>query len=110
MGAKEIEIERTGVDLLVALDVSRFDAGRGCREHQPVGRRVKAIERLLDRLVATGSGSCSSPGSHLARPSRAITRRWPAAGRRQPWMVSEQGSDLGKAIARGGRGELRSFC
>jgi Ca-activated chloride channel family protein len=101
-GRNEIEIERTGVDLVVALDVSRSmlapDAGGTNRLAAAVG----ALRRLLNELggdraallLFAGDAYVSAP---LTRDHTAIDRALAAAG---PGLVSEQGSDLGKAIAR----------
>jgi len=101
-GHSEIELERTGVDLMIALDVSRsmlaVDAGKTNR----LGAAAKALNRLLgvlggDRVglvLFAGEAYLAAP---LTRDHTALARSLAAAS---PWMVSEQGSDLGKAIAK----------
>ena len=99
-GRSEVEIERTGIDLVIALDVSRSmlaaDAGRTNR--LTVART--ALERLLaemgsDRVglvVFAGEAFMMAP---LTRDQVAIERALDVA---DPAMVSEQGSNLAEAI------------
>jgi Ca-activated chloride channel family protein len=101
-GRNQIEIERTGVDLVIALDVSRSmlaaDAGNARRLAAATG----ALRRLLDALggdraallLFAGEAYVAAP---LTRDHTALARALDSAG---PDAVSEQGSDLGKAIAR----------
>ncbi len=101
-GRKEIELERTGVDLVIALDVSRSmlaaDAGQTNRLTTASG----AIRQLLDSLggdrvalvVFAGEAFLASP---LTRDHVAVDRALETAG---PEVVSKQGSDLGAAIKR----------
>jgi Ca-activated chloride channel family protein len=99
-GRREIELERTGVDLIIALDVSRSmlanDAGRTNR----LRAATRAIQHLLedsggDRIglvLFAGEAFVAAP---LTRDHTAVDRVLSSAG---PWSISHQGSDLGAAI------------
>ena len=101
-GRKEIELERTGVDLVIALDVSRSmltaDAGNTNR----LTAATRAIQHLIDRLggdrVAlvwfAGEAALAAP---LTRDHVAVERALLAAG---PDALSQAGSNLGTAIQR----------
>jgi Ca-activated chloride channel family protein len=101
-GRSEITIERAGIDLVVALDVSRSmlapDAGG---THRLAAARL-AVSRLAesiggDRLglvVFAGEAFVAAP---LTRDPTAFARALDAAG---PASVSEGGSNLGAAIQR----------
>jgi Ca-activated chloride channel family protein len=99
-GRSQIELERTGVDLVIALDVSRsmlaVDAGSTNR----LAAATDAIIRLLDELggdriglvVFAGEAFVAAP---LTRDHVAVERALNAA---DPGIVSEQGSNLEEAI------------
>lgn len=99
-GQSEIELERTGVDLMIALDVSRSmlagDAGGTNRLSAATG----ALQQLLGELggdrvglvIFAGEAFVAAP---LTRDHTALDRALGAAG---PWSVSRQGSNLGEAI------------
>jgi Ca-activated chloride channel family protein len=103
-GRNEMEVERTGVDLVIALDVSRSmlapDAGGTNRLY--VART--AIEQLLDSIGGDRVGLVAFAGeafmiAPLTRDHVAVQR-----GLRYttPAMISEQGSNLGAAINKAG--------
>lgn len=101
-GRKEIEIERTGVDLMIALDVSRSMLAADAGGTNRLSAARHALDRLLDRLGGDRVGLVLFAGeaylaAPLTRDHSALSRSLEAAS---PWIVSEQGSDLGKAIAR----------
>lgn len=101
-GRNEIEIERTGVDLVVALDVSRSmlgaDAGgtnRLAAARQAIGRLVESLGGdRLGMVVFAGEAFVAAP---LTRDHTAFMRALDSAG---PGSVSEGGSNLGAAIER----------
>ncbi len=101
-GRNEIELERTGVDLIIALDVSRSmlaaDSGRTNR----LAAATRAIEQLLGDLGGDRVGLVLFAGdafmaAPLTRDHVAVERALSSAG---PAMISEQGSNLGEAIKR----------
>lgn len=99
-GRKEIEIERTGVDLVIALDVSRSMLAADADQTNRLTVARTAIQRLLERLggdraalvVFAGEAFLAAP---LTRDHTAVSRALDAAS---PDVVSEQGSNLGEAI------------
>lgn len=101
-GRAEIEIERTGVDLVVALDVSRSMLATDAGGTNRLTAATAAIERLLSGLggdraslvIFAGEAFLAAP---LTRDHTAVERALSSAG---PSMVSEQGSNLGEAIKR----------
>lgn len=102
-GRSEIEIERTGIDLVIALDVSRSMLAADAAGTNRLTAATAAIRRLVDTLGGDRTGLLLFAGdSYVAAP---LTRDHTALGRAleaaAPWMVSEQGSDLASAIRRG---------
>jgi Ca-activated chloride channel family protein len=101
-GRSEIELERTGVDVMIALDVSRSMLAVDAAQTNRLAVAVSAIERLVrnmggDRLglvLFAGEAYMVAP---LTRDHVAVERALSFAG---PTMISEQGSDLGRAIKR----------
>ncbi len=101
-GRAEIEIERTGVDLVVALDVSRSMLAADAGGTNRLTAATAAIGRLVNGLggdraalvVFAGEAFVAAP---LTRDHAAVERALASAG---PAMVSEQGSNLGEAIKR----------
>jgi Ca-activated chloride channel family protein len=101
-GRNEIELERTGVDLVIALDISRsmlaLDAGATNR----LSAATTAIRRLLEEvggdrvglILFAGEAFMAAP---LTRDHTAIERALDSAN---PDTVSEPGSNLGAAIQR----------
>jgi len=103
-GRNEVEVERTGVDLVIALDVSRSmlaaDAAQTNRLH--VART--AIQRLLDAMGGDRAGLVAFAGeafmiAPLTRDHVAVDR---ALRQAIPAMISEQGSNLAEAINKAG--------
>lgn len=101
-GRKEIEIERTGVDLVIALDVSRSMLAADVGGTNRLAAATQAIRRLLGELggdraalvVFAGEAFVAAP---LTRDHTAVDRALSSAN---PFAVSEQGSNLGEAIKR----------
>jgi Ca-activated chloride channel family protein len=101
-GRNEIEIERTGVDLVIALDVSRSMLAVDAERTNRLTVARAALERLLDELggdraalvVFAGEAFLAAP---LTRDHTAVARALASAN---PDTVSEQGSNLGEAIKR----------
>ncbi len=101
-GRSEIEIERTGVDVVVALDVSRSMLAADAGGTNRLAAATGAIRRWLaelggDRvglLVFAGDAFVATP---LTRDHTAIERALASAG---PDLVSDPGSNLGDAIKR----------
>lgn len=99
-GHNAVEVERTGVDLVIALDVSRSmlaaDAGQTNRLHAAqtaIGRLVRSVGGDRVGLVAfAGEAFLLAP---LTRDHVAVDR---ALRQTTPGMVSEQGSNLAEAI------------
>ncbi|HNQ88233.1 MAG TPA: VWA domain-containing protein [Verrucomicrobiota bacterium] len=99
-GRKTIEIERTGVDLVIALDVSRSMLAADAGNTNRLKSATRAIQRLIDDLGGDRAALLAFAGEpHLAAPltrdRTAFHRALDGAG---PGMVSAQGSDLGLAI------------
>lgn len=101
-GRSEIEIERTGIDVVVALDASRSmlapDAG-GTNRLEAARQAIRRwIEPLggdrLGLVVFAGEAFVAAP---LTRDHSAFLRSLDAAG---PASVSQAGSDLSTAIER----------
>lgn len=101
-GRKEIELERTGADLVIALDVSRSMLAADVESTNRLAAATTAIRRLLDALggdraalvIFAGEAFVAAP---LTRDHTAVERALEAAN---PAAVSEQGSNLGEAIKR----------
>lgn len=101
-GRNEIEIERTGVDLVIALDVSRSMLAADVANTNRLTAARAAIRRLLTELggdraalvVFAGDAFVAAP---LTRDHTALERALDAAG---PGAVSDPGSNLGEAIKR----------
>jgi Ca-activated chloride channel family protein len=99
-GRSEIELERTGVDLIVALDVSRSMLADDVGPTNRLTAATTAVGRLLGELggdrvglvVFAGEAFMTAP---LTRDHVAVERALNSAG---PAMISEQGSNLGEAI------------
>ncbi len=101
-GRKEIELERTGADLVIALDVSRSMLAADMESTNRLAAATTAVRRLLDELggdraalvVFAGEAFVAAP---LTRDHTAVERALEFAN---PNAVSEQGSNLGEAIKR----------
>lgn len=101
-GRNEIELERSGVDLVIALDVSRSMLAADAGTTNRLTAATTAIRRLLDQLsgdraslvVFAGEAFVAAP---LTRDHTAVERALEFAN---PTAVSEQGSNLGEAIKR----------
>jgi Ca-activated chloride channel family protein len=101
-GRSQIELERTGVDLVIALDVSRSMLAADVDSTNRLTAATGAITRLLDELggdrvglvVFAGEAFITAP---LTRDHVAVERALSSA---DPGIVSEQGSNLGEAIER----------
>ncbi|MBK9138756.1 MAG: VWA domain-containing protein [Verrucomicrobia bacterium] len=99
-GRNVIEIERTGVDLIIALDVSRSMLAADADHTNRLTVARTAIGRLVDQLggdrvglvVFAGEAYLAAP---LTRDHTAFRRALAAA---DPDAVSEPGSNLGAAI------------
>lgn len=101
-GRNEIELERSGVDLVIALDVSRSMLAADAGGTNRLAAATTAIRRLLDRLGGDRVGLVTFAGeafvaAPLTRDHSAIERALDSA---DPNSVSEQGSNLGDAIKR----------
>jgi len=101
-GRSEIEFERTGVDLIVALDVSRSMLAADVGGTNRLTAATAAIERLLGELGGDRVGLVMFAGeafmtAPLTRDHVAVERALSSAS---PAMISEQGSNLGEAIKR----------
>jgi len=99
-GHSEIELERTGVDLIIALDVSRSMLAADSGGTNRLTAATSAIENLLNGLGGDRVGLILFAGeafmaAPLTRDHVAVQRILNSAG---PSLISEQGSDLGKAI------------
>jgi len=105
-GRSEIEVVHTGVDLVIALDVSRSMLAADAGGTNRLAAAVGAIRRLLEELggdrialvTFAGEAFLSAP---LTRDHVAIERALGSAG---PGTVSRQGSHLGEAIQRAREG------
>ncbi len=101
-GRNEIELERTGVDLVIALDVSRSMLAADAGSTNRLFAATSSIRRLLEELggdraalvVFAGEAFVAAP---LTRDHTAVERALESA---HPGTVSEQGSNLGEAIKR----------
>lgn len=99
-GRNELEVERTGVDLIVALDVSRSMLAADVDRTNRLAAAQAAVRRLLGALggdrvalvVFAGEAFVAAP---LTRDHTAVERALAAAG---PGAISEPGSNLGEAI------------
>jgi Ca-activated chloride channel family protein len=99
-GRREIEIERTGVDLVFALDVSRSMLAADAVGTNRLSVAREAIERLVAELggdraglvVFAGEAMTAAP---LTRDHTALLRALVSA---RPGTVSAAGSNLGEAI------------
>lgn len=101
-GRAEIEVDRTGVDLVIALDVSRSMLAKDAGSTNRLAAAVDAIERLVSRAGGDRLGLVMFAGeaymlAPLTRDHVAIERALHYAA---PNMISEQGSNLGEAIKR----------
>jgi Ca-activated chloride channel homolog len=99
-GRSEIELERTGVDLIIALDVSRSMLAADSGGTNRLAAATSAIENLLGGLGGDRVGLVLFAGeaimaAPLTRDHVAVQRILSSAS---PALISEQGSDLGKAI------------
>jgi len=101
-GRSEIELERTGVDLIIALDVSRSMLAADSGATNRLAAATSAIENLLGGLGGDRVGLVLFAGeafmaAPLTRDHVAVQRILNSAG---PSLISEQGSDLGNAVER----------
>jgi Ca-activated chloride channel homolog len=108
-GQDVVKIERTGVDLLLALDVSRSMSASDVEGTNRLAAARAAVRNLLARLggdrvgliVFAGEAFVAAP---LTRDHVAVER---ALDSLSSGTVSEPGSDLAKAIARAREGFAR---
>lgn len=99
-GRKEIEVERTGADLAIALDVSRSMLAPDAGGTNRLAAAVAAAGHLLDALggdraaliVFAGEAYVTVP---LTRDHTAVSRALASA---TTSMITDQGSNLGAAI------------
>lgn len=112
-GQSEISVERTGADLVVALDVSRSMLAADADGTNRLAAATQALRRLLATLEGDRVGLVLFAGEAfvavpLTRDYTVVERMLDAAS---PAAISEPGSNLGEAIPRardclraGGRG------
>jgi Ca-activated chloride channel family protein len=108
-GRETVKLERTGVDVLVALDVSRSMLAADVDGTNRVGAARAAIRRLTEALGEDRVGLIAFAGeafvaAPLTRDHAAVER---AVNALNAAAVSEQGSDLAKAIAKAREGFVR---
>ena len=101
-GRSEIELERTGVDLIIALDVSRSMLVADVGPTNRLTAATTAVQRLLGEIGGDRVGLVMFAGESfmtapLTRDHVAVERALVSA---DPAMISEQGSNLGEAIKR----------
>lgn len=102
LGRETLKLERSGVDVVVALDVSRSMLAADVDGTNRLAAARTAVLNLLERLggdrvgliVFAGEAFLAAP---LTRDHTAVERALSSAG---PGMVSEPGSDFAKAITR----------
>lgn len=106
IGQETVKLERSGVDVLIALDVSRSMLAADVEGTNRLAAARAAVQHLLAKLggdrvglaVFAGEAFLAAP---LTRDHTAVERALLAAS---PTMVSEPGSDFAKAIARAREG------
>jgi Ca-activated chloride channel family protein len=108
-GRETVELERTGVDVLIALDVSRSMLAGDAGGTNRLEAAREAVGHLLERLQGDRAGIIAFAGdaslvAPLTRDHSAVAR---AMRNLDPAAVSEQGSNLAKAIAKAGEGMKR---
>lgn len=108
-GRETVEMERTGVDVLIALDVSRSMLAEDVGGTNRLEAAREAVRHLLDRLGGDRAGVIGFAGdAFLAAP---LTRDHAAVSRAvkslDPAAVSEPGSNLAKAITKASEGMKR---
>ncbi len=101
-GQKVVTVEQTGTDLVIALDVSRSMLAPDAGGTNRLVAATQGVQRLLENLGGDRVGLLLFAGetylaAPLTRDHMAVARSLEAAN---PWAVSEQGSDLGKAITK----------
>lgn len=106
LGKETVKLERSGVDVVVALDVSRSMLAADVERTNRLGAARAAVLNLLEKLGGDRVGLVVFAGeAFLAAP---LTRDHTAVERAllstSPGMVSEPGSDFAKAIARAREG------
>lgn len=99
-GRNEVEVERTGVDLVIALDVSRSMLAADAGQTNRLSAAQSAIGRLVGSMGGDRVGLVAFAGeafllAPLTRDHVAMDR---ALRQTTPGMVSEQGSNLAEAI------------
>lgn len=99
-GRNEVEVERTGVDLIIALDVSRSMLAADADGTNRLQAAKSAVSRLIGSMGGDRVGLVAFAGeAFVAAP---LTRDHVAFERAlrsvRPSSVSEQGSNPGKAI------------
>lgn len=105
-GREQVKLERTGVDVIIALDVSRSMLAVDVEETNRLAAARAAVLNLLDRMGGDRVGLVGFAGeaflaSPLTRDHSAVARALTALN---PTAVSEPGSDFAKAIARAREG------
>lgn len=108
-GRETVELERTGVDVLIALDVSRSMLAGDAGGTNRLEAAREAVGHLLERLQGDRAGIIAFAGdaslvAPLTRDHAAVAR---AMRNLDPAAVSGQGSNLAKAIAKAGEGMKR---
>ena len=106
LGRETVKLERSGVDVVVALDVSRSMLAADVEGTNRLAAARMAVLNLLEKLggdrvglvVFAGEAFLAAP---LTRDHSAVER---ALASVSPAMVSEPGSDFSKAIARAREG------
>ena len=106
LGQETVKLERSGVDVVVALDVSRSMLAVDVERTNRLSAARAAVANLLESLggdrvglvVFAGEAFLAAP---LTRDHSAVERALAAAN---PAAVSEAGSDFAKAIARAREG------
>lgn len=102
-GHEQLEVERTGIDLMIALDVSRSMLVRDVEATNRLDAARAAVRHLLHHLGGDRAGLVAFAGEAflvvpLTRDHAAVER---ALDSLEPDLISEPGSDLAKAIERG---------
>ena len=105
-GRERVRLERTGVDLIIALDVSRSMLAVDVEGTNRLAAARAAMLKLLDHMGGDRVGLVGFAGeaflaAPLTRDHTAVARALTALN---PATVSEPGSDFAKAIARAREG------
>ncbi len=105
-GREQVKLERTGVDLILAFDVSRSMLAEDVDGTNRLAAARDAVMTLIDHMGGDRVGLVGFAGeaflaSPLTRDHAAVARALAALN---PTAVSEPGSDFAKAIARAREG------